>query len=126
MVQNEITYQTAKLAFEKKYPVYNNISKSNFYNRRTKNLIHFGRTGTQGKEHMYAAPKQELLNKYLREKHQIIISIQFKLINEFDIVYYALVYDVLNHHIHHERRLYRKYEEALENALQVGLKLIKC
>ena len=36
MKESIISFETAKLAFEKGYPVFNIFSKSNFYNRRTK------------------------------------------------------------------------------------------
>ena len=120
-----ISFETAKLAFEKGYPVFNNSSKSNFYNRRTKNLIYFGRTGQQTKEHLYGAPTQSLLQKWIREIHKIHI-----VINPYQNEFLDYTLSVLTPHERamwgfEEEGSYITYEEALEKGLYKGLLLIK-
>lgn len=119
-----ISFETAKLAFEKGYPVFNNYSKSNFYNRRTKNLIYFGRTGHQTKEHLYGAPTQSLLQKWLREIHKLHI-----IINPYQNEFLDYTLTVLTQHERamggfEEEGSYITYERALEKGLQGALKIL--
>lgn len=118
MKEQIISYETAKLAFECGYPVFDNINKTNYYNRKTKNIIYFGRTGTQTKEHLYGAPTQSLLQKWLREKHNIIVN-----------TYVYKSYTTPN-----SNTLYRNnyadysffsWEGVLEDGLKIGLKILK-
>jgi len=80
-----------------------------------------------GREGYYLRPSQSLLQKWLREKHNIIIiplpKEQYpdkKLTNEYNI----LVYEN-NKQIDYFDGTYWGYEEALETGLQNCLKLIK-
>lgn len=74
-------------------------------------------------EDNYSAPTQELLKKWLREKHQIFLnSISgYELDTRFQIYYEedGITYDDLY------TNMFDKYEDALEEALKEGLKKIK-
>lgn len=70
-----IDFELAKLAFRKGYPVYDNINKTGYYNRKSRNYIYFGRTGNQVKRHLYGAPSTNLLRDWLHEVHGFLIVI---------------------------------------------------
>ena len=71
------------------------------------------------------APTQSLLQKWLREKHNISISVEFKLDKHPILKYFTLVYNIKARHIQHNRELKNTYEEALEVGLKEGLQLIQ-
>ena len=133
MKESIISFETAKLAFEKGYPVFNNSSKSNFYNRRTKNLIYFGRTGQQTKEHLYGAPTQSLLQKWLREIHNTHIQVYtmerwLETGNNMEI-YFEVNLKIGNNlngisNVKSNMLEFNYYEEALEEGLQEALKIL--
>lgn len=72
----------------------------------------------------YSAPTQSLLQKWLREKHKIIVSINIM----SDLSYYSLLIDInkdklaLNNQS--KNKSFIKYEECLEDGLFEALKLI--
>lgn len=120
-----ISFETAKLAFEKGYPVFNNFSKSNFYNRRTKNLIYFGRTGQQTKEHLYGAPTQSLLQKWLREVYKIHVEVKTYSCSMPEEFTYSVSILLKSYGSWIEIDSYLNYEEALEKGLQEALKILR-
>lgn len=114
-----ISYDTAKLANEKGYPIYNNFAKSNFYNRRTKSLIYFGRTGNQTKQHLYGAPTQSLLQKWLREVKKLSIKVD-DFYTDADIRFDFSI-SVLGSQDDNPQGIFNTYEEALEAGLVEAL-----
>jgi hypothetical protein len=75
-------------------------------------------------QELYSAPTQSLLQKWLREKHKIIVSINIM----SDLSYYSLSVDInenkLNLRNQSKNRGFDTYELALEDGLQEALKLI--
>ena len=73
----------------------------------------------------YAAPTQGLLQKWIREEHKLIISINIM----SDLSYYSLLINIdedkLNLSNQSKNRGFITYEEALEDGLFEALKLIK-
>jgi len=67
------------------------------------------------------APTQSLLQKWLREKHNIIIFLG----PTTTVGKYAVEVDTIEEHYHSETLIYDTYELALEKGLKEGLKLIK-
>ena len=112
MEETLITFETAKLVNEKGYPIYNNRAKSNFYNRRTKNVIYFGWTGPQGASHLYGAPTQSLLHKWIREIHNTDIVIKPNLLGYSFVIMERYSFKVIN-----SNKLFQTYEEALEEGM---------
>lgn len=104
-----ITLETGKLA----------ISKGINESEQMKNLFnHLKVVSRGGIEALYNAPTQSLLQKWLREVHQILLTVEYSL-SENDWFYY-LYKQEFNKYIH-----FKTYEEALEAGLQQGLTLIK-
>ena len=70
------------------------------------------------------APTQSLLQKWLREKYKIIVSINIM----SDLSYYSLLIDINENKLdlknQSKNRGFNTYEEALELGLQEALKLI--
>jgi hypothetical protein len=65
----------------------------------------------------FSRPTQSLLQKWLREKHKILLSVDYNSRNE-----------KWFYHIHEQDSdecFYKTYEEALEVGLKVGLEIIK-
>ncbi len=73
-----------------------------------------------------SAPTQSCLQRWIREKHNIHISINIGLPHKNCIMYYC---NVIKFGIHHKSKFksqfYNTYEEALEEGLYQALKLIK-
>ena len=119
MTEELITFDTAKLAKEEQYPIYNNLAKTGFYNIRTGTYIHFGRTGQQTAIHLCAAPTQSLLQRWLREEHSVLLTVEYSLSDD-DWFHYIYKNDVWGSKYVHSNT----YEESLEKGLQEALKLI--
>ena len=69
-----------------------------------------------------AAPKQNLLQKWLREEHSIILTISFGVLCKkycYEICFKGK-YNIIDSEF-----IYKTYEEALEQGLKEGLNLIK-
>lgn len=125
MEENYITLETAKLAKEKKCC----ISCMQYYDETSKDdkQLFWGNVTEDGYYHnsYYTAPSQSLLQKWLREKHEIhIISKPFYDSIEDKTTY---VSDILTNK--YPNRIIKSprcktYEEALEYALQEALNLL--
>jgi hypothetical protein len=134
MKEQLISFETAKLAKEKGF----DLPTINCYNVDNRLLefipvikggikdavlhggdILFDDWNNNGKESK-SAPTQSLLQKWLREKHDIHIMICPKQLPDNSIVYY--IYK--NKTKRNFNGLFDTYEEALETALQEELKLI--
>ena len=117
MEEQLISFETAKLAKEKGF----NISGINIY--ENENLlcdVEFKNwnNGTL----CLLAPTQSLLQKWLREKHQLFITVNAKGVID-EIVWYNNV-TIRTKKDHKFENYYRTYEEALEVGLLEALKLI--
>ena len=116
MKEQLISFETAKLAKEKGF----NIECSRSWIVSGSGLIHLNNDHIYyAKSKNYKAPTQSLLQKWLREKHDIHIETEYKW--EY------------NHYVFHIGRVgkivrglkgFKTYEEALEKGLQEALKLI--
>lgn len=121
-----ISFETAKLAKEKRVIISTTIMgwTTCWYHPRTKNILRCGRTGKCKLSEMYPIYTQSLLQKWLREKHNLFVTTG---INRDKIqrryVYY--IDDLKDYELVEESlQLFDSYEEALEKALQEALKLI--
>lgn len=119
-----IEFETAKLAKEKGFE-----KCSNWYHVETKQLsIADGsvyRYQEELKGNDLPAPTQSLLQKWLREKHNINIMVYPELYNGKITYYHYDIYTDLS--ITYSENLFdfKTYEEALEFGLQEALKLIE-
>lgn len=135
MTETLITFETAKLAKEKGIPQSENPSyllcdytecnvfHENPYNLNIGNLI-----GFYIPEKTINALTQSLLQKYLREVHNIEIIVHPKEHSSLGFMYVVDVFfiDQLNNISYSGvYSLYKTYEEALETGLQEAIKLIK-
>ena len=128
MEEQLISFETAKLAKEKDF----NVSCFSYYDLKgniNHNYIENGSSTdvefrvdledlldnfNRGIPNIYSAPTQSLLQKWLREKYGIFVSV--------DVNYCYKIYN--NDELHKESADYNNYEEALEKGLQEALKLI--
>lgn len=118
MNEQLIQFKTAKLAKEKGW----DINCSNYYFGKAGILGNLGTKYTGLGTFEYEAPTQSLLQRWLREKHDIHIYIwKNTLTHRFrlDSIYNCDVQQLT------EDTEYDTYEQALEVGLQEGLKLIK-
>ena len=116
MVENLITFLTAKLAKEKGFNELCGYAYEGSFLNETERLWRNDEDDTE-----YAVCTQSLLQKWLREIHKIDISIYPSLIDNY------YVYTIHKKHkcIIDCEKQYLNYEEALENGLQEALNLIK-
>ena len=122
MKETLITFETAKLAKEKKFdvPVKKAYHQYKGYSDMKVNSFKIGKSNhnaLNGNCYNTSAPTQSLLQKWLRELHHINIQ------NHFLNKKYAVKIKYGNNI---SKNIYNKdtYEEALEEALQEALKLI--
>lgn len=142
MKEELIRFETAKLAKEKGFNIPTNkmfslsIDYSTFNKTDNSEIIKFhdgdkhecanipydwNNFNSQTTNIYYSAPTQSLLQKWLREKHNIHIWITRFLISEQEFCYNIENYEGLRQN----RGEFETYEEALEIGLQEALKLIK-
>lgn len=89
-----------------------------------KDVIKYGREKTKIRHILYPATSQSLLQKWLREEHNIFVTIECQLEDEFTLEFIPKIYDVNNYRITKLTNEY-DYEEALEKALYEALSFIK-
>ena len=126
MEEQLISFETAKLAKEKGYNI------TNIFSYDETSGIMLPKDPTYPGWHCYAlegvcpAPTQSLLQKWLREKHNIHIEIEIASDEELNIIQpYVYQWDFYkNGNITIGREFYDSYEEALEVGLLEALKLI--
>lgn len=120
MIEEIVTLETAKLAKEKGFPNDNSWAFARFYSKGCDGEFKI----TPNSNHIddCYAPTQSLLQRWLREVHDIYISIEWfwkseyrVRINDSGIIDHEDEFNYENH----------TYEEALEKGLQEGLRLIK-
>jgi hypothetical protein len=118
-----IKLETAKLAKEKGF----NIPVDKFYNESLQGLGWRDFNENQSKRDFnnsntdYSASTQSLLQKWLRDVHQIDISIKVGLLDNVSKVY---IYSIPFHETLINWNKYKTYEDALEAGLKEGLNLI--
>ena len=118
MVEQLISFETAKLAYNKGY----NIVSFPFYELPEEFKLNRGKYLHDG----FSAPTQSLLQKWLRDTHNIHIDVtpesNHELITIIPYVYSYIIYKGVE--IHFNDKFYDNYEEGLEAALQEALNLI--
>ena len=132
MEEQLITFETAKLAKEKGFPKLEVNGYPKIATGYTKEGIE---TIVMDRSYYYQAPTQSLLQKWLREKHNIEIQIftmgvfmdkstqphsDFELSNGFNKYHFGGNFDKTTSSLG-----YKTYEEALEKGLQESLKRIQ-
>ena len=128
MQEQRISFETAKLAKEKgfilNYPTACYTDDGQLW--ISKNLLSERITGKPKPLLIFNAPTQSLLQKWLREKHNIHIEIDLDTDDRFYILkpykYVVDIYQDVDHKFIKE--LIDSYEEALEIGLQEAFKLI--
>ena len=147
MVEQLISFETAKLAKEKGFDINgqdvfdlkNNNKIINFKDLAVQEFIEDVETGYRDKalnylkeninrtddnsdeEYYLLAPTQSLLSKWLREKHNIIVLVDYEGIDGYYYKFYS--YKEGNKNYDASDKNYNTYEEALEAGLQVGLQV---
>ena len=125
-----IKFETAKLAKENGYLKINGwmgfVDK--FYHPRTKTLLSMGRTGKTPFNDLIYAPTQSLLQRWLREKHDIFVTVSIPY-SEFgkysSEVWENNLEDGVKILAIDGMTVFTSYEESLEEGLLEALKLIK-
>lgn len=135
MQEQLITFRTAKLAKEKGF---NEVCKFHHYSvaisRAQKRAFPFkeadllesymrGRSNSELSNKRYSAPTQSLLQKWLREKHNIHVNVS--IISRENEWLFKGEYTVLQYYRRMRVAMEDSYEEALEASLQMALTLIK-
>lgn len=118
MQEQLITFETAQLAQEKGFS--ENVDFC--YDSEEKNIEDpyvYNVGDLSGDDELYA-PTQSLLQKWLREVHNIHIAILPKILPSNQVKYYSFKGKLKKNF----ENLYNTYEEALEIGLQEALKLI--
>jgi len=133
MQEELITFETAKLAKEKGF----NIPCENFYieyldddvvdlyNYEEQRGSGFAELYRNNKEFKFSAPTQSLLQRWLRESHNIEVFITPTHLSYNNDKSYKVEIEYFNGKIHcFKYDSFKEYEEALEIGLQEALKLI--
>ena len=125
MEDTRITFETAKLAKEKRFPQEPNRRKVPYYNYKgefngdvTDFLRKYLREEDTSEVESISAPTQSLLAKWLREEHNIHL-IAYKNVNIDGYDWCFITTDGITN-----INSYKTYEEAYEIGLQEALKLI--
>lgn len=131
MKETLITFETAKLAKEKGYP---QTAGKMFDNGKLKKVSLSLGHPSDYKDRFYSAPTQSLLQKWLREVHNIIVQPKYEhiLSCSCDIDCRLELFRINNDrgscspiHTQYINTGFDTYEQALEAGLQEALKLIK-
>jgi len=133
MKEELITFETAKLAYEKGYTrevvgISFSSTRRNYYNTKgelngdcidfIKDVIKYGREKAKVKHIIYPATSQSLLQKWLRDEKDILIYVDPR---SHHIFQYHIITD--DNEIIGSERL-NNWEKTLEKGLQEALKLI--
>ena len=118
-----ITFSTAKLAVEKigRGPIRRGFG-AKFYHPRTQNLLWDGRTGRCNVNSLYPAHTQVALQRYLREKYYVVVSVYSPSKG-----YYIGTSISFNRELGYFRTssvAFTSWEEALESTLVLTLNLL--
>lgn len=136
-----VSFEVAKLASEKNFTwmnqetgdpdetlVYALNSETGLYELRTQEYIYIRQTTFLNTSISYYAPTQTTLARFLREEHNIFISVDFdkKLVSPHEIYYYTnwMFIQQLSTGGYDESQSCKSWEEAMEFGLLEALKLI--
>ena len=131
MKEELITFETAKLAKEKGFDEVTDINYYEDYNYKLESNFN-GLKHSDGNNYFISAPTQSLLQKWLRDKHNIHIQCEVRVtygeykksfVNLYQMNVFTISGDMKNHTTFTGN--YNTYEEALEAGLVEALKLIK-
>ena len=124
MEDTRVTFETAKLAKEKLFPQ-SRKAKGKFRDDGSTENLGIGGAMVDTCKEWYERPTQSVLAKWLREVHNLHISINVGLPHKAPIMYYSNVIKFGKHHkSKFKSEFYKTYEEAYEIGLQESLKLI--
>ena len=119
MNEQLISFETAKLAKEKGF-----FNGGIFYFFKNNGELTYKDRSDKFVSYDISAPTQSLLQKWLREKHKIIVSINILA----DLSYYCLIIDINENKLNLSNQSknigFIIYEDALEDGLFEALKLI--
>ena len=130
MEDTRINFETAKLAKEKGFPQETNRLEIPYYNYKGEfkgdvsdwRIRKYLRGEDTSDIEFVSAPTQSLLTKWLREKHNIIVLVDYEGIDGYYYKFYS--YKEGNKNYDASDKNYNTYEEAYEIGLQEALKLI--
>ena len=130
MEDTRINFETAKLAKEKGFPQETNRLEIPYYNYKGEfkgdvsdwRIRKYLRGEDTSDIEFVSAPTQSLLAKWLREKHNIIVLVDYEGIDGYYYKFYS--YKEGNKNYDASDKNYNTYEEAYEIGLQEALKLI--
>ena len=133
MKEQLISLETAKLAKEKGFNIFTDVCFANTPNSDNKQYkkIKLHHSHSVGSVDSFGniltivayAPTQSLLQKWLREKHNIIVLVDYEGIDGYYYKYYYYINEVKKYNASDKN--YITFEEAYEIGLQEALKLIK-
>ena len=130
MKENSVGFFVAKLAKEKGFPQEPNKLKIPYYNYKGEFkgdisdwLRKYLKKEDTSDVESVSAPTQSLLSKWLREKHNIIVLVDYEGIDGYYYKYYYYINEVKKYNASDKN--YITFEEAYEIGLQEALKLIK-
>lgn len=124
MVDELITFETAKLAKEKGFNIIYNVAYCEQGILRSCNPD-FNLVGYHNQGLATLAPTQSLLQKWLREKHNVIIDVQLDQTSYPKYCFNVYKYEDFGNWEDIDNPdwgLYSTYEKAVEDALKLGLK----
>lgn len=130
MEEQLISFETAKMAKEKGFNArcyaYYEVDKEPWLHYSVNSPVDYNHV--KDTRHLFSAPTQSLLQKWLREEHGLNINIEHRAyVNRyvFTITKKGVHNDYENHYlVKHVLQKIDHYEEALELGLQNALKLI--
>ena len=132
MEDTRITFETAKIAKEKRFPQEPNRRKVPYYNYKgefngdvTDFLRKYLREEDTSDVESVSAPTQSLLAKWLRERYNIHVTSQIGNLDFINTYHHDIRYIDKNKFICKVKGNFKTYEEALEAGLYQALKLIK-
>lgn len=141
MKEQLISFKTSKLAYQKGYTreavsISFTSARRNYYNAKgqlngdctdfVKDIVNYGREKAKVKHILYPATSQSLLQKWLREEHELVVLIEGGYMKQYG-KYSAVLLgnkEGLYHHKLDGFTIFKTYEKALEEGLQEALKLI--
>jgi len=128
MIDQLVIFDTAKLAKEKGFDIISRFGhEASLYNKDGKHTYYsnYGFQYSGLSEGYIPAPTQSLLQRWLREKHDIHIIVKvFWDSKTNNRTYAADIYKIGDKPIMRKRKVESTYEEALEQGLIEALKLI--
>ena len=131
MEDTRITFETAKIAKEKRFPQEPNRRKVPYYNYKgefngdvTDFLRKYLREEDTSDVESVSAPTHSLLAKWLRERYNIHVTSQIGNLDFINTYHHDIRYIDKNKFICKVKGNFKTYEEAYEIGLQEALKLI--